>query len=184
MGRQSRIAKLDPAIKGEVDRLIREGRHTIDQIVAHLRELGTELPRSTVGDYKKNMEKKLARYREAQEVAGVWVAQLGQQSDSHTGQLLAELLKTVAFRTLADMQDQDSGTEAGDLMLLAKALDHMARAQKTDQEFRERVRAAYRAELEERAKAAQEEVAEVARSAGLTEEAATRMREIVLGVVG
>jgi len=184
MARKSRISQLDPAIKAVIDQLIREGRHTIDEIVAHLQELGAPIARSTVGTYKKRMEAQLAKYREAQEVAGVWIAQLGQQADSHTGQLLAELLKTVAFRTLADLQDQDKGTEPGDLMLLAKALDHMARAQKTDHEFREKVRAAYRAELEARARAAQEEVAAVARSAGLSEEAAARLREIVLGVVG
>lgn len=183
MGRRGTIAKLPPEIKAECDRLIREGRATIDEIVAHLRQLGAVVPRSTLGDYKKRMEERLRRYREAQEVAGVWVAQLGEQPDSQTGQLLAELLKTVAFRTLADMQEQEAGADPAELMLLAKALKDMAGAQKTDLEFRTKLRAAWQRELEERAKAAEAEVKEVARSAGLTAEAEARIREIVLGVV-
>lgn len=183
MGRKGTIAKLPPAIKAECDRLIRDGRATIDEIVDHLRTLGADVPRSTLGDYKKRMEERLARYREAQEVAGVWVAQLGEQPDSQTGQLLAELLKSVAFRTLADMQEQEAGAEPEELMLLAKALKDMAGAQKTDLEFRQKLRAAFRAEMQDRARATEEEIAQVAKSAGLTEDAAARIREIVLGVV-
>lgn len=185
MGRKSRIAQLEPAVKAECDRLIREGRATIDQIVAHLRGLGVELPRSTVGDYKKRLEGQLARYLEAQEIAGVWVAKLGEQPESQTGQLLAEMLKSLAFRSLAQMHErEEAGAEPQELMLLARALKDVAGAQKTDLDYRQRVRAEFRAEMAERAKAAEAEVAEVARGAGLTEDAAARLREIVLGVVG
>ena len=183
MARKSAIAKLPPQIQAEVDRLIRGGRATIDDIVAHLRQMDVDVSRSSVGRYKQTMEQRLARYREAQEVAGKWVASLGEQPDSQTGQLLAELLKTVAFRTLADMQDQEHGAEPEELMLLARSLKDMAAAQKTDMEFRKQLRAAFQAEMAERARAAEEELKEVARSAGLTADAEKRIREIVLGVV-
>lgn len=184
MGRKSTIALLDPKIKAECDRLIREGKATIDEIVAHLRGLGADVPRSTLGDYKKRMEAQLRRYREAQEVAGAWVGQLGAQPDSQLGQLLAELLKTVAFQTLAHMNDGEAGAQPMDIMLVAKALNDLARAQKTDHEYREKLRAAWQAELQARASQAEAEVKKVAESAGLSEEAAARIREIVLGVVG
>lgn len=181
---RSSIARLPPEIRAELDRLIRERRHTIDEIVVHLRQLGGEVKRTAVGDYKKRMEASLARYREAQEVAGVFIPQLGINPDSQMGQLLAELLKTVAFRTLADMQQRDDGAEPMEIMLLSKALSELARAQKTDQEFREKVRAEYRRELEEKAKQAEAAVAKVARRAGLTGEAAAEIRRHVLGIVG
>ena len=184
MGRKSNISKLPKDVRELLDAAIGDGRLTIDELRTYLQSLGIEIPRSTLGDYKKRMESKLEKMREAREVAGVWVAQMGEQKDSKTGQLLAELLQTVAFRTLADMQEDDSGTEPMDLMLLANALKDMAGAQKTDQEYREKLRAAWRAEAEERAKVANEEVTKVARSAGLTEDAATKIRELVLGVVG
>ena len=180
MGRRSRIAQ-DPQIKEEVDRLIRDGA-TIDDIVDHLRALGRPIPRSTVGDYKQRAEAQFARYREAQEVAGVWARQIGEQPDSAMGELLAEMLKTLAFQTLGDMQGQTA--EAGDLMLLSKTLDHLASAQKKDQEYRQKVRAAYLAELQQKAQAAAAEATQEAKDAGLTEEAAANIRRIVMGVVG
>jgi hypothetical protein len=184
MGRKSSIDQLPPELREVLDRLIREKRHTLDTIVAHLQALGGDVKRTAVGDYRQRMEKRLARYRDAQEVAGVWVAELGQQPESKTGQLLAELLKTVAFRTLAEMQEQEAGAEPEELMLLAKTLKDVATSQKTDLDFRQRVRAEYQAEVRARAEAAATEAKQVAAREGLTDEAAARIREIVLGVVG
>lgn len=184
MGRRSSIDKLPTELRETLDRLIREGRYTVTEITAHLQELGAEVKRSAVGDYRKRREQQLIRYREAQEIAGAWVGELGQQPDSKTGQLLAELLKTVAFRTLAEMQDQEAGSDPEELMLLARAIKDTATAQKTDHEFRRRIRDELIAEMAERARAAQAEVTQVARSEGLTEDGAARIREILMGVVG
>lgn len=184
MGRKSRITQLDPQIRAEVDRLIRDGVATIDGIVDHLRSLGVDLPRSTVGDYRKRMAAQLERYREAQEVAGAWVAELGEQRDSQTGQLLAELLKVVAFRTLGDLGESAAAADPMAIMLLAKALKDVAGAEKVNLEIRKRLRAEYEAEVAARAATAADAAVEVGRGAGLSEEAADKIREIVLGVVG
>ena len=50
---KSTIIRLPPEIRAEVDRLIREGAATTDEIVAALRELGAETSRSAVGRYAK-----------------------------------------------------------------------------------------------------------------------------------
>lgn len=184
MGRKGTIVKLPPPIKEEIDRLIREGRVTIDQIVEHLGTLGVSVPRSTVGEYRKRMEERLARYRDAQEVAGVWVSRLGEQQDSQTGQLIAELLKVVAFQTLSETGGPAGNVEPMDLMLLAKAVDHMASADKKTYDVRRAMHAAWKAEAQARADANAEELKEVAKREGLSDEAAARMRELVLGVVG
>lgn len=181
---KSSISKLPPALRAELDRLIRDGRYTLDQIVAHLQELGGEVKRTAVGDYKKKMEDTFARYREAQEVAGVWMKPLGEQADSQFGQLLAELFKTLAFRTLADMQGNEAGAEPEQLMLLARSLKDIAGAQKADAEYRDKLRAQWQKEMAERAMAAEAEVAKVAKRAGLTAEAAAEIRQHVLGIVG
>lgn len=187
MGRKSSIDQLDPRLRDELDRLIRDRRFTIDAILAHMQQMGAPLKRSAIGDYKKRSEERLARYREAQEVAGTWVRSLGESPDSKTGQLLAELLKTVAFRTLADMQDSDAGAEPEELMLLARALKDMAGAQKTDLEFRTKLRAEFNAEVAARAAAAAEAVVESAKATagqqGLTAQAAENLRALVLGIV-
>ncbi|HEY0155468.1 MAG TPA: phage protein Gp27 family protein [Longimicrobium sp.] len=185
MGRKGTIEQLPPAIRQECDRLIRDGGVTIDAIVAALRELGATVPRATVGNYKKRMDERLSRYKAAQEVAGVWVRGIGEQPDSQMGQLLAELLKTLAFQTLSE-----AGVEGGepaspmDLMLLGKSLDHIAGAEKKILDVRRALHAEWKAAAQARAEVAAAEVKEVARQAGLTDAAAAKIRELVLGVVG
>lgn len=183
MGRKGRIARLEPEIKEVVDRLIREGRATIDEIKAHLEQLGVEIPRSTLGDYRKKMTERLQRFRDAQEVAGVWAQQLGEQPDSPHGTLIAEMLKMIAFQTLAEVGEGGEQPKPMDMMLLAKAFDHVTSGQKKDLEYRHKINADHMAKLEAKAKEAEAEVAQVARSAGLSDEAAERIRQIVLGVV-
>lgn len=186
MGRRSRIARLEPEIKEVVDRLIREGRATIDEIKAHLEQLGVEIPRSTLGDYRRKMTERLQKFREAQEIAGVWAQKLGEQPDSPTGQLVAEILKTVTFQTLAEMSEADSAEDRAtpkDLMLLAQTLNHVTGAQRKDLDYRLKIEADNQARLAAKAKEAEAEVAAVVRSAGLSDEAAERIRQIVLGVV-
>lgn len=184
MGRKSTISRLPVEIRSEIDRLIREGALTIDEICDEIRGLGVDIPRSTLGDYKQKMEGQLRRYREAQEVAGRWVAELGAQKDSQLGQLLAELLKTVAFQTLVDVGEGEEGAKPMDVMLLAKALKDVAGAQKLDHEHRERLRDLWLQEQTARVTAAADVVAKEARRKGLSEEDAARLREHVLGVVG
>lgn len=187
MGRKGRIARLEPDIKEVIDRLIREGRATIDEIRAHLEQLGVEMPRSTLGDYRKRMTDRLQKFREAQEIAGVWAHKLADQPDSPTGQLVAEILKTIAFQTLAEMSEADAPEERAtpkDLMMLAQTLNHVAGAQRKDLDYRTKIEADHKARLEAKAREAEAEVAAVAKSAGLTDEAADQIRRIVLGVVG
>lgn len=180
MPRKGRIARLPTEIRSALDRLIRDGQLTIDEMVEELQERGADVPRSTLGAYKKRMEEQLQHYREAQEVAGAWVAELGQQKDSQLGQLLAEMLKTIAFQTMAAADEVDPK----DLHFVARALKDLAGAEKLTLELRTKLRDTWEAEMQARAAAAEEQVREVARTEGLTEDAAARLREIVLGVVG
>ena len=78
MARRSSVAKLDPRIRESVDRAIRENRATIDDIVDKLDGImGEDAPsRSAVGRYVKGAREQMQRYREAQEMAKVWVGKL------------------------------------------------------------------------------------------------------------
>jgi hypothetical protein len=175
VGRKSSLAKLPRAVKDEVDRLIREEQATIDEIVAHLRELGHARSRSAVGRYKKSVEQVMGRYREAQEIAGVWVTQLGKDPNSDVGRLLAELLKTVAFTTMAEMGTDEKAQDPRDIMFLAKALGELERAQtiNVDRELK------IRREVAEKAAAV---IEKAARAEGLSAETIQRFRRDILGV--
>lgn len=184
MARKSTISRLPAEIREQLEKMIREGTYTIDEMVDEIQSMGGEVKRTAVGDFKRKMELRLTRVREAQEVGRVWVEKLGENPDSPMGQLVAEVLKTVAFRTITDLDDSGEVVKPMDLMLLARALKEVSGAQKADYEFRRKLRDEFLAEMKTRADSAAGAVEKEARSAGLTDEAAQRMREIVLGVVG
>lgn len=174
MPRKSSITRLDPAIRAEVDKLVRDGGHTIDEIVSHLRTLGGDASRSAVGRYVKRAEEQFARYREAQEVAKTWIGKLEEDPQGDVGRLLAEMLRTVAFSTLGAMDDKD-GSKPMEIMLLAKAIKDLASADKTSVDRELRVR-------REAATKAADTAVKAARKNGLSKEAADDIRREILGI--
>lgn len=175
MGRQSAVRTLPADLRREIDAMIREGRATIDDLVAYLEEQGAEVSRSAMGRYKQGMEASLKRYREAQEVAGVWITKLGQDQGGDVSKLLAEMLKTVAFQTLADLGDEDAAAKPADIMLLARAVKDLESSGKLSLEREIRVR-------QETAKQAVAAAEKVARGAGLTAATIDQFRAGILGV--
>lgn len=171
MGRKSAIKQLDPAIREAADSAIREGRATIEEITALINSLGGSVSKSAVGRYKQQAEAQMARYREAQEVAKVWIGKLQADPEGDVGRLLAEMLRTTAFQTLGDI-------EAGspqDVMFLAKALKDLASADKLTADRILLVR-------REAAKEAAEKVSSVGKAKGLSAETVAELRKEILGV--
>ena len=171
MSRKSTIKQLDPRIKAEVDAAIREDRATIDDIVAIVHALGGDASRSAVGRYKQRAEEQMKRYREAQEVAKVWIGKLQTDPEGDVGRLLAEMLRTTAFQTIGDL---DAGTPQ-DIMFLGKALKDLASA---DTLTANRIMVVRREAAKEAAVVAVKE----AKGAGLSDEAAEMIRKKILGV--
>jgi len=173
--RPSSITQLDPAIKDAVDAAVREGRATIDQIVVMVEQLGGEASRSAVGRYVKNARERMEDYRQAQQIASVWVDKLGKEPQGDVGRMLLEMLRVVAFKSIGDLEA--AGPE--DLMFLAKAMKDIAGADKlvVDREINLRKLIAAKAEK------VAEEISREAKKMGATEETIQAWREKVLGVV-
>lgn len=131
MTRGSSITKLDPRVREVVDTAIREGRATIDEILGLIKGLGGEASRSAVGRYKQAAETKMQRYREAQEVAKVWIGRLESDPDGDVGRLLPEMLRAVAYQQLAGLDDD---VDSKEIALLARAIKDAAGATKTSVE--------------------------------------------------
>lgn len=171
MARKSSIKQLDPRIKAAVDAAIREDRATIDDIVAIIRELGGDASRSAVGRYKQKAEEQMVRYREAQEVAKVWIGKLQTDPEGDVGRLLAEMLRTTAFSTLGDID----AASPQDIMFLGKALKDLASADKLTAD---RIMVVRR----EAAKEAADKVASFAKAKGLSADTVVELRREILGV--
>lgn len=179
MARKSSIAQLDPRLRSAVDGLIREGRYTLDDIIAHLAQLnGGESPvsRSALGRYAQRAEEQMRRYREAQEVAKVWVEKFESEPDGDVARLLPEMLRSVAFQTLGSLGDREESADAQEVMFLAKAMKDLASADKLTTERILQIR-------QEVAKKAATEAVKQAKASGLSDEAADLIRQKILGVV-
>ncbi len=171
MAKKSSIVELDPRIREAVDTAIREGRATIDEIVALVTGLGGEVSRSAVGRYKQRAELQMQKYREAQEVAKVWIGKLQQDPEGDIGRLLAEMLRTVAFQSIGEM---DAATPM-DMMFLARALKELASADKLTAERILKVR-------QESIREAADKAASVAKAKGLSADTVAELRKEILGV--
>lgn len=176
MAGRSSIERLDPSVREVVDRLVRGGR-TIDEIREHLEQmLGEEAPsRSAVGRYTQNARKAMQRYHEAQEIAKVWVGRLEEEPGGDVGRLLSEMLRTVAYRQIGDMADDEAETDSSEIMLLARAIKDLSSADKISADRELRVR-------REVATLAAKVAAKSAKAAGLSADAADEIRKQILGV--
>lgn len=145
MTRPSSIDTLDTAIQAEIGRLRMQGC-TIDAIVQHLRTMHgvTTVSRSALGRHVKGLERVAEQIRRSREVATALVQQLGDAPESETARLNIEIMHSaildLKMRT-ADGEEVDKGGAAAlagnpeGIMLLSKAIDHLAKAQKSNADF-------------------------------------------------
>lgn len=177
MGRKSSITRLDPRIREAVDGAIREGRATIEDIVFIIRDMGASISASAVGRYKARAEEQMKRYREAQEIAKVWVGKLQAEPEGDVGRLLSEMLRTTAFQTLGDID----AASPQDLMFLGKALKDLAGAEKLTTDRILKVRQEAAKEAVDKVKAVEGEIKAGKRV--LDMDALKRIREEIYGIV-
>lgn len=185
MAARSTIAKLPKELADVCHRLIREGR-TIHEITDALNTLDADVSKSAVGRYVKSARDQMQRYRDAQEVAGQWVTQLGENSKGDVATLCQQMLTGIAFTTLdqvaqAQMDETAPGEKPAkplkpmDLMLLAKTLESLESSGKRGMERREKWE---RDVLLRQSKAAEK----VAREQGMSDEHWSQIRAEFLGL--
>ena len=172
MAGKSSIDKLPPKARKAAERAARDPASTIHGAVRDVAEAGGTVSKSAMGRWLKNAREQLAEYREAQEVAGLWVKQLGEDPDGDVGVLLSEALKLLAGQVVGDLRRRASDAADGEedvkpvsameLMLAAKALDHVAASDAKNQQRRIKDR---QLAIEQAAK----KTAEVGKRVGLTQ---------------
>lgn len=177
MGQKSTVTLIDPDVKAQLDQMIRDGRATIDQMKDYLDEqLGEDAPsRSAVGRYKHSMEKGMEVFRATQSMAEVWAKELEENPGSPVSQLAQQVLGGVALHTANSMITKGEAIPADKLMFAAKALDHLARAEKTSVDRELKIR-------EKIIKQAADVVEEAAKSQGLGDDQVKFWREKILGI--
>ena len=180
MARRSTLASLPAPIVQACNDLIRDG-HTIDAIVAALHGLGAPVSRSAVGRYVKSARESMEKYRQAQEVARVWLDKLEAEPQGDVARLLPEMLRAAAFQSISRLGEEGGPVKAADLMLLARTLRDLAGASKTNIDVQLQLRK-LREQVQQRAGDAARDVESLTRQAGMSEALVRSIRERILGV--
>lgn len=177
MPRQSTVKRLPPEIREVIGALLDQGR-TLDEILTKLRELGVDnVSRSALGRYSKDLAKVSERIRRGREVAEALVRKLGDAPESKITRMNVELVHSVITDlTMAALEAEGEDAEGGDAkatklttlnpmgaMLLAKGLDHLAKASKADADLVNKLRERARKEAEAKVDEAVAEAGEVAK---------------------
>lgn len=162
MARKSSIDRLSTDVRAHIERRLAEGRMTLDELIAELREnfpdeaAEGELPsRSAVGRYGQKLQQRLAAIKASTEAARMISEHAGDEKDTRSEAVLA-LIQTEMFDSIISLQeatgdDIDPAERMNLLSSAAKNIATMTRAsialKKHQAEVAERV-AAKLAELE------------------------------------
>lgn len=176
MAGRSRVFDLAPELRAELDRLLRERRYTLDQIVDHLKELSDDPPsRSSIGRYAKRVEALAVRSRRAQEIADRLVTDMGPQIADGKGLMaLTQVFQALAFDMIGNLEE-DEVLDPENLHFLARSIKDIASAQKSDTDRALMIRREF-------AKTAAAEVEKVGKARGITADTVEAIKNAVLGV--
>lgn len=130
MGRKSTISRLAPGVRKYVEKLLREDRLTLDEMIADLQakypllaQDGGLPSRSGLHNYKAGFAEFTESQRQIKTMASTFVGEFGEDMGDKTGELLAQMVTTMCTTAALDAQQRDdlSIKEVGDLARAARA---------------------------------------------------------------
>ncbi|BEB98975.1 DUF3486 family protein [Escherichia coli] len=182
-GRLSKVDLLPGSIREQLHQMLREKRHTQEEIREAINALIDEhnlpeemqLSRTGLNRYAIRMEKVGAKIRASREMAEVWAAKLGSAPTSDVGKLLMEFVKTLAFETSMSMAEADKPVAPKALGQLALVAQRLEAAAMTSHKREKAIRDAFAQEMAEKTE-------ELVRTGGLSGGAADTIKRDILGI--
>ncbi|EAX6860054.1 DUF3486 family protein [Salmonella enterica subsp. enterica serovar Braenderup] len=182
-GRLSKVDLLPDSIREQLHQMLREKRHTQEEIREAINALIDEhnlpedmqLSRTGLNRYASRMEKVGAKIRASREMAEAWAARLGAAPTSDVGKLLMEFVKTLAFETSMSMAEEDKPIAPKALGQLALVAQRLEAAAMTSHKREKAIRDAFAQEMAEKTE-------ELVRTGGLSGSAADTIKRDLLGI--
>ncbi|EAB6515060.1 TPA: DUF3486 family protein [Shigella flexneri] len=182
-GRLSKVDLLPDSIREQLHQMLREKRHTQEEIREAINALIDEhnlpgemqLSRTGLNRYASRMEKVGAKIRASREMAEVWAAKLGSAPTLDVGRLLMEFVKTLAFETSMSMTEDDKPVAPKALGQLALVAQRLEAAAMTSHKREKAIRDAFAQEMAEKTE-------ELVRAGGLSGGAADTIKREILGI--
>lgn len=147
MGRKSSISRLEPQARQYLEQLIRQGRHTLDELLLAMRAKFPEtgVSRSAIHRFSVPFKEMLERIHQQQAMAGILVQELGEDPDDKAGALMVQAITTLTTQASV-MQAGADEVDIGAVAKLARAAKDVIAARKVSRQER----LAIEAEAEER----------------------------------
>lgn len=142
MARKSSIERAPEEVRATIDRLIRQGKLTLDEIRAYVREAYGEeaVPsRSAIGRYSLAQAELLGRMRDIDAAARVVVEELGENADDRAGALLVQSITTLATDAALRAQQPGEETSIEEVRKLARAAKDVIGARKISRQERQEI---------------------------------------------
>ncbi|MFV9177448.1 DUF3486 family protein [Serratia marcescens] len=182
-GRPSKIDLLPEAIRDALHQMLRDKRHTQEEIREAINALidqhelpdDMQLSRTGLNRYASRMEAIGSKIRASREMAEIWAAKLGSAPTSDVGKLLMEFVKTLAFETSMALAETEKTVEPKALGQLALVAQRIEAAQMVSHKREKEIRQAF---AEEAAATAEKIVSQ----AGLSEDKAADIKRQILGI--
>ncbi len=160
MPRPRKVDLLPEAVRRELDERLRQsGFSGYKALSEWLAGQGYQISHAAIHDYGKKLKAYGEKMRQAREVASVWIGRLGAEPQGQVGQLVNEILRTLAFDlslTLgeAELDPDDIPAAARTLKDLAVMMEKLERAANLNAEREAEIRRQTAEELAEKAEAA------------------------------
>lgn len=181
MAGKSSINRLPPVVKAYIQKLLREDRLTLDDMLADIQERfpNEKAPsRSALGRFKVGFDELIDKARQQREMAEAFVGAFGEDASDKTGVLLVEAISTLTYQAAMGAHEKDDVTIA-EVSALARAAKATMEARTLSVKERQAIEKATRERL------LQEQAAELdnaVKAQGMTEDQALFWRQKFLGV--
>jgi hypothetical protein len=181
MAGKSSISRLPPMVKAYIQKLLREDRMTLDDMLADIqaRFPNEKTPsRSALSRFKVGFEELTDKVRQQREMAEAFVGAFGEDASDKTGVLLVEAISTLTYQAAMGAHEKDAVTIA-EVSALARAAKATMEARTLSVKERQTIEKAARDRL------LQEQAAELDKAVqakGMTEDQAMYWRQTFLGV--
>ena len=171
MPRRSKVKSLPKDVREALDeKLVEEGFQNYEDLANWLADLGYDISKSSVHRYGQEFEDRLEALRIATAQAKEITEQVG-DDEGALGDALTAVVQEKAFGLLTSMEMEEQEVEFTSLM---NAIARLQKASVQQKKFMQ--------EMREKAQQAAEEVEEIARDGGLSEEGAEKIRAKILGI--
>lgn len=190
MARPSSIERIPDDIREQLQALLRDQRVTQMEVTAQINQLLEEnghderLSKSAVNRYAVRMNEVGEKLRQSRQVAEMWIAKLGAQPQGQLGNMVNEMLRSMAFDLALKLQEGELTEESMPAMIeMVKELSlSVARLEKASSENVKREELIRKQEREKAAEAAANVAEESLASQGMSRTAIDSIKRDILGI--